>query len=253
MELELGGNGLLRGRHAGGSERRFRGIAQNASNAEATRANAQALVRKYGNLSLRVAYTYLGNRADAEDVSQDVLVKLITHDAPFASSEHERAWVIRCTINACKDLLKSASRKRVVALDSVAEPNADEASETFQNVARESNMHANYGPENDEPENAYDESEGASDEPGEVTRAVMQLPTTYREAIYLRYFEQMSIHQIALALNASDAAITKRLSRARAELRKLLTSDSSVSAPHIPNEKNHGAAAPGGQSGPRAP
>lgn len=159
---------------------------------EEVQREARRLVDEYGDLTLRLAYTYLGSRQDSEDVSQDVLCKLLCRKEPFNGPEHERAWVIRCTSNACKDLLRSASRRRNVSLDQVAEV-PDATAET-----------------------------DADDVPGEVTRAVMGLPPTYREVIYLHYYENMSLRQIAEAVGASEGAVAKRLSRARAELRERL-------------------------------
>lgn len=153
---------------------------------------ARRLVDTYGNLVMRLAYTYLGSRQDAEDVSQDVLCKLITRRTPFNSPEHEKAWTIRCTSNACKDILRSAARTRNVALEA-----AGEVRDTSQ--------------------------EATEDEtPGLVTRAVMELPPLYREVIYLHYYEDMSIKEIAGSIGESECAVAKRLSRARAELRSKL-------------------------------
>lgn len=153
---------------------------------------ARRLVDTYGDLVMRLAYTYLGSRQDAEDVSQDVLCKLITRSAPFNGPEHEKAWTIRCTSNACKDILCSAARTRNVALEA-----AGEVRDTSQETA------------GDEP-------------PGLVTRAVMKLPPLYHEVIYLHYYEDMSIREIAGSIGASECAVAKRLSRARTELRSRL-------------------------------
>ena len=163
-----------------------------ANRDERARREAQRLVDTYGDLALRLAYTYLGSRQDAEDVSQDVLCKLITRREPFNGPEHEKAWVIRCTANACKDLLRSAARTRNVPLDAVTElPDAAVTGD-------------------------------ADDVPGQVTRAVMALPPLYREVIYLHYYESMSIKEIATAVGAGQSAVAKRLSRAREELRERL-------------------------------
>lgn len=156
------------------------------------RREAQRLVETYGDLALRLAYTYLGSRQDAEDVSQDVLCKLITHRKPFNGPEHQKAWVIRCTINACKDLLRSAAHTRNVSLGEATNLPLVALTLDAQNI------------------------------PGQVTRAVMDLPPLYREVIYLHYYEDMSIKEIAAALNAGPSAVAKRLSRAREKLRERL-------------------------------
>ena len=68
------------------------------------------LVTTYANLILRLSYTYLGSTHDAEDICQTVFLKMLERREPFADAEHERAWVIRTTINLCKNLLASAAR-----------------------------------------------------------------------------------------------------------------------------------------------
>ena len=78
---------------------------------------ARELVDRYADTILRLSYTYLKNTHDAQDICQDVLVKLLTEPRTFESPDHERAWVLRVTANACKDLLKSAWRKRTCGLD----------------------------------------------------------------------------------------------------------------------------------------
>lgn len=79
--------------------------------------DAERLVADYSDLILRLSYTYLGSKQDAEDICQNVLLKLITSQPTFSSKEHEKAWVIRVTANACKDLLKSAAWQRTVGLE----------------------------------------------------------------------------------------------------------------------------------------
>ena len=77
---------------------------------------AQHLVNTYADLILRISYHYLNHTCDAEDVCQTVFLKYLSHNVCFRSSEHEKAWIIRTTINVCKDLLKSADRRKTVSL-----------------------------------------------------------------------------------------------------------------------------------------
>ncbi|WP_417118986.1 RNA polymerase sigma factor [Olsenella phocaeensis] len=153
-------------------------------------AEARRVVDAYSDMVLRLAMSYLHSLQDGEDVCQGVLFKLLCHEGGFKSPEHERAWVIRCTVNACKDLLRSAGRKRLVPLDSVAEPTA-----------------------------APDEEPGRYDE---LLEAVRELPEAYRLAVHLRYLEGYDIAWIAAITGDSTAAVTKRLSRARQMLRTRL-------------------------------
>lgn len=147
---------------------------------------AQRLVGTYADAILRLSYTYLHSTADAEDICQTVLLRAMTSAPAFSGPEHERAWIIRTTINACKDLLRSAARCTTVPIEAAGEPEAPEASD------------------------------------GSVADAVAHLPHDQREAIYLHYYEGYRISEIAGLVGASEAAITKRLSRARAALRHML-------------------------------
>ena len=157
----------------------------------------ERLVRDYADLVLRVYYTYLRSTADAEDVCQDTLVKLILHDEPFHDPGHERAWVIRVAANACRNLLRDRSAHREADLDSVPEPVAAE------------------GP-----------GEGELRQRDErVLGAVMALPLPQREAVYLHYYEGYPTREVARIVGASDDAVRQRLSRARASLRDDLKGD----------------------------
>ena len=147
---------------------------------------ATRLVTTYADTILRLSYTYLHSTADAEDICQTVLLRAMTQAPAFSNPEHERAWIIRTTINACKDLLRSAVRRTTVALEAAGEPEAPEPPDTT------------------------------------VIDAVSRLPHDQREAIHLHYYEGLPIADIARIVGASEAAVTKRLSRARATLRHTL-------------------------------
>ena len=85
---------------------------------------AERLVNTYSDLILRLSYTYLHSAQDAEDICQTVFLKCLTSGQVFESRDHEKAWIIRTAVNACKDLLRSAHRQRTVGLELVAEPMA---------------------------------------------------------------------------------------------------------------------------------
>lgn len=148
-------------------------------------AEARRLVDTYSDLILRLSYTYLKSTQDGEDICQTVLLKLLTGDEVFDSPGHEKAWVIRATVNACKDELR-AFRRRAVPLEDAPEPAAPEPPQS------------------------------------EVLDAVMELPEKYREAIYLFYYEGYSAREIGALTGRSEAAVSAHLSRGRKKLRELL-------------------------------
>ena len=144
---------------------------------------ARELVDRYADTILRLSYTYLKNTHDAQDICQDVLVKLLTEPRTFESPDHERAWVLRVTANACKDLLKSAWRKRTCCLDESLEVPAPET------------------------------------EDGTVLAAVNALPPRYRAVIYLCYYEGYQAAEIGQILGIPTATVHTRLARGRERLK----------------------------------
>lgn len=90
---------------------------------------ARRLVNTYSNLILRLSFTYLKSTHDAQDICQDVLIKLIERQEPFQNTEHEKAWVIRATANACKDTLRKSYRRTSAPLEEAAEHKSPEEPE----------------------------------------------------------------------------------------------------------------------------
>ena len=151
-------------------------------------ADAAQFVRQYSNMILRICFTYSLGRADAQDICQNVFLKLLQSDRRFNSEGETRAFIIRVTINECKDVLKSGWRRRSVPLDELIEREVP------------------FLPE---------ENTG-------VLAAVQRLPVKYREAVYLFYYEGYNAEEIAAMVGAKPAAVRQRLARAREKLRKEL-------------------------------
>lgn len=151
-------------------------------------ADAAAFVQRYSGMILRLCFTYSLGRADAQDICQNVFLKLLQSDRRFDSEGETRAFIIRMTVNKCKDVLKSGWRRRSVPLD-----------ELIERVVP-------FLPE---------ENTG-------VLAAVQRLPVKYREAVYLYYYEGYHAEEIAAMVGAKPAAIRQRLARAREKLRKEL-------------------------------
>ncbi len=145
---------------------------------------ARRLVESYTDMIMRIGTNYLKSNADAEDICQAVLVKYITLDPQFDSPEHEKAWVIRTTINMCKNELKSAFFRKTIPLE-----------------------------ESDD----YLKADTAPDLG--ITEEVMKLPRNYRISIYLFYYEGYSSKEIADFLGKKESAVNMYLSRGRKKLR----------------------------------
>lgn len=152
----------------------------------------ERLYEQYADDVLRMAYFYLADRQKAEDVCQDVFVKLYTHGEAIAPGR-EKAWLLRVTVNCCRDLWRSAWLKRVV----LGAPSLDVMP-------------------------AQDEGVEQREEKAELMRAIHKLPAAFRETILLHYYQDMGIAEIAQMLNLPEGTISSRLSRARKKLESLL-------------------------------
>ena len=84
-----------------------------------------AAIERYSDTVRRLCMIHLKNEADTEDIFQTVFLKYVLSSVSFENDEHEKAWFIRVTINACKDLLKSFFRSHTVSLDNVMEQSAE--------------------------------------------------------------------------------------------------------------------------------
>lgn len=145
-------------------------------------AAAEAVLDAYGAAILQLAFSYLHNRADAEDMLQDTLMQYLTHAPAFKDPDHEKAWLLRVCINRCKNLLVTPWRRR-----------REELSE---------------------------DTPCAVPEDSGVLEAVAALPVKYREVVHLYYMEGYSTAELAVLLNRGEAAVRKQLSRGRELLRE---------------------------------
>ena len=148
---------------------------------------ANRAIDRYADLVRRVCMIHLKNHADTEDIFQTVFLKYVTGTTEFESEEHEKAWFIRVTINACKDLLRSFFRSRTVSLDDLLEQ-PDQVPEDHR----------------------------------EVLEAVLALPDKYRDVVYLHYYEGYTAPEIGTILHKNPNTVYTLLTRARNELRKML-------------------------------
>ena len=126
--------------------------------------------------------TYMGNTADAEDVMQEVFMRLLYKSPKFKNTEHEKRWIIRTTSNVCKDILKRFDRKFSLNIDDVSK---------YLSVPFE-----------------YSNAE-----------ILFSLKPEYRMALYLRYYDNYSVEEIAEILSISVSAVKMRLKRGRDKLK----------------------------------
>lgn len=144
-------------------------------------------IERYSDTVRRLCMIHLKSYADTEDIFQTVFLKYALSSVRFENEEHEKAWMIRVTINACKDLLKSFFRSRTTSLDTLIDQPAPM-----------------------EPEHR------------EVLEAVLSLPQKYRDVIYLHYYEGYSAPEIGKILGRNVNTIYTLLARSRQMLREKL-------------------------------
>lgn len=147
------------------------------------------LVKKFSGTVYRATYCCLRNSADADDITQDVFLALYTSDVEFAGDEHIKAWLIRVAMNRCKNLLRSFRRRTTVPLDEAGDIPAES---------------------------------GRADKSDSLLPVIMKLKPKYRVVLYMFYYEDMPVSQIADTLGEKPSAVTTRLSRARQQLKQLL-------------------------------
>lgn len=150
------------------------------------------LVEMYASMIYRIAYTRMQNVADAEDITQEVLLKYLKTDKTFRDEEHRKMWLIRVTVNTIKSSLTSAWRRHTVALDDVTEPSYEAANLPV------------------------------------LQEKVEKLPERYRIPMYLYYYEELSVKEIAHVIKSTEGTVKSLLSRGRKMLRDELKEDDYV-------------------------
>ena len=151
---------------------------------------ANRAIERYADTVRRICMVHLKNYSDTEDIFQTVFLKYILYPEPFESEEHEKAWIIRVTINACKDLLKSFFRSRTVSMEEVLEQPAPLPPDTRA-----------------------------------VLEAVLALPQKYRNVVYLHYYEGYTAPEIGRILGKNVNTVYTLLNRSRQMLRDTLGGD----------------------------
>lgn len=144
-------------------------------------------VAQYLDCIYRVAFSGCRNSADAEDVVQNTFLHLWKRGEAFADEEYARKWLIRVAVNECHSLWRTAWMRRTVYLEELpAEP-------VF-----------------------------STPEKSELYDAVRKLPVRYRQVVYLYYFEEYSVKEVATLMKISETAVQTRLQRARQKLKEAL-------------------------------
>ncbi len=146
-----------------------------------------AAIDRYADTVKRLCVLYLKNHADTEDIFQIVFLKYALSTAAFENPEHEKAWIIRVTINACKDWLKSLFHSKTISLDEVLDLPAP-----------------------------------IPEDHREVLEAVLSLPQKYKDVIYLHFYEGYTAPEIGRILEKNVNTVYTLLNRGKELLREKL-------------------------------
>lgn len=147
-------------------------------------------IEKYADMVRRLCLIHLQNSADTEDIFQTVFLKYVLRSMPFESEEHEKAWLIRVTINACRDLRRSFFKSRTVSLDDLVEVPAP-----------------------------------MTQSHREVLEAVLSLPRKYKDVVYLHYYEGYTAAEIGEILGKNVNTIYTLMTRSKKLLKEKLEGD----------------------------
>lgn len=166
----------------------------------------QLKIDLYADMLFKLCFLRLGNRQDAEDIVQEVFYQYFKHEGAFESEEHEKAWMIKVALNACRKLWRSAWYRHRSHQEVLAE--IDSRNQLTESVGE--------SPEAD----AVKREDNAM-----LLKAVMDLPVKYRDVIHLFYYEGLSIKQIAGITGRKESTITSQLTRGREMLKQSLKED----------------------------
>ena len=154
------------------------------SDFETKRMKAEEIVREHADMIYRIALQNVKNPDDASDIFQEVCLSLLTKNAPLSDDVHIKNWLIRVTINKCKNFRKSLWQNKI---------------EPIENHLELASQH------------------GES-----VMEEIYSLPKNYLNVIYLYYYEEYTIGEIASILGKSQNTVNSQLQRARKKLKKIL-------------------------------
>lgn len=157
----------------------------------------ERLIESYGNDVLKISYLYLKDKNKAEDVFQDVFLKVYENFHRLKNKESEKSWIMSITVNTCKDMLKSSWFKRIIFFEEKEELSIESNEELEKDVI-----------------DKMDSSE--------LLQKVMDLPTKYKEPILLYYYEEFSTVEIGKILKIPEGTVRSRLHRGRQLLKNIM-------------------------------
>lgn len=155
----------------------------------------ERLIEQYGQEVYKIAYFYMKETQLAEDVFQEVFYKVIKNYHKFNHQSSEKTWLIRITINTCKDMLRTSWIKRVTTFG-VLQDSENEYEKPYDIEKKETNK--------------------------ELYELIQRLPQKYKEILLLFYYKDLTYEEISEILQIPEGTVRSRLSRAREKLKKMM-------------------------------
>jgi len=152
------------------------------------------IMNRYGQEVLQLVYSYVENKAIAEDLTQEIFIKCYRSLHTYKGQAQLKTWLWRIAINHCKDFLKSWYNRNVITTDD----------DTVADRAKEETVEQTVIQKNEDAMLAF---------------AVMKLPIKYREVILLYYYEELTIKEISTIIEVNENTIKTRLRKAKALLK----------------------------------
>ncbi len=151
-----------------------------------TKADFEILYNKYADVLYRLALVNVNNPSDAEDIVHDVFIKWFEHHPVFNGDAHEEGWLVKVTVNSCRDFNRKKARRSHDSIDEIHHIKSEDK------------------------------------EPSFVIESLAQVPERYRSVLVLHYLEDYSVAQISKAFGLSQSAVKMRLSRGREILKNII-------------------------------
>ena len=162
-------------------------------------AEFEAAAQRYADRIYAVAFNYFKSPYDAEDIVQEVLLKLYQNESGFESEAHLKHWLLRVAVNQCKTISLSAWHRRQVSLENYFETTSETAcGAVYEGDAETAVLR------------------------GEILQAILSLPKKYRLILHLYYYEDYDTKAIAGLLRMNEATVRTRLARGRKILKEVL-------------------------------
>lgn len=144
----------------------------------------EQIVKNYSTMVLQIAYQNVFNKSEAEDITQETFIRLMQNIKKLKNEKHVKSWLIRVTINLCKDYNKNFWNKNTTGID-----------EELKYFDKES---------------------------GEIFKEILKLTPEYRNIIYLYFYQGYKIKEISKILNMNQNTVSSYLTRAKKELKQIL-------------------------------